>query len=57
MSFVVRGITRDGRSAAVEWFNPSERRRVKGQHRGLVGDSEVIRAAVRAEARGDQFYC
>ena len=55
MSFVIRGITRDGRSAAVEWFHPNERRRTKGQHRGLVGDEEVIRAAVLAEARGSHF--
>jgi hypothetical protein len=50
VSFRVRGITRDGRSAWVEWFTPEERRAVRGERRGLVGDDAIVWPLIVREA-------
>ncbi|MGH3134394.1 MAG: hypothetical protein ACRDNY_11765 [Gaiellaceae bacterium] len=53
MSFTVRGITDDGRSASVSWHEPgAARRRAPGNREGLVGDEAIVRAVLLAAIDG-----
>jgi hypothetical protein len=52
VSFVVRGPTRDGRSAEVTWYPPAERRKIGWHVRGPVGDAAIVSAVVVAEVEG-----
>ncbi|MBA3377171.1 MAG: hypothetical protein H0U00_15390 [Actinobacteria bacterium] len=53
MSFTVRGVTDDGREAAIAWYEPGlARRDAPDNRRGLVGDEELIERALLAEIDG-----
>jgi hypothetical protein len=54
-AFVIRGTTRDGRQAEVSCDDPGVARLdAQGHRRGLVGDEEIVEAALLAEALHEQ---
>jgi hypothetical protein len=52
--FTVSGVTREGHAASVSWYPPGERRGVRGERRGLVGDGDTVAVALAAEALGER---